>query len=251
MDNVREILSAAETGNISKIKECISSGNINVVDEEGSTPLIYAAANGAEKVVRLLLQEGRVNIDQQNHYGWTALLQASCYGHHEVVYTLLQKKANIDLCNKWGVTPLVAAAQGGFTTVVKVLLERKAQVTRTDEVSAITPLMAAAQCGNEDIIKLLLDHGGNPNTRLKTISWTALMFATLNNHAHVVRELIDNGAMTELRDVNNKRAVDLATSLGLSAIVKLLSGDISGISECPFQLVTPSICIHINYIKSI
>ena len=91
MDQSRKILSAASTGDVEAMKGLVSSSApINTcTDEEGSTPLMYAAANGHEKLVRLLLQVDGIDVDQKNCYGWTALLQASCYGHHEVNQLLL------------------------------------------------------------------------------------------------------------------------------------------------------------------
>ena len=227
MDHVREVLDAAQNGDLEAIRQYIAAKSINVVDEEGSTPLMYAAANDKENVVRVLLGSG-VDVDQQNLYGWTALLQASCYGHHEVVYTLLQHHANINLCNSWVTSPLVAAAQGGFSTVVQVLLEKGAEVMSGDEVLSPTPLMVAAQCGHESIVSQLLSHGSNVNARLQAIGWTPLMLAARNNHLGVVQVLLRHGGMREMRDVNNKRAIDIASSLGHKSIVNHLSEDLSG-----------------------
>lgn len=56
----------------------------------------------------------------QNLYGWTALMQAACYGHLTCVMLLVQYKADVKLCNNWGASALVGAAQGGFGTVVQV-----------------------------------------------------------------------------------------------------------------------------------
>ena len=51
------LLSAAEYGNDEAIRSIIDGGRVpDVSDEEGSTPLMYAAANGRESLVRLLLQ---------------------------------------------------------------------------------------------------------------------------------------------------------------------------------------------------
>ena len=240
MDHVREVITAAESGDHDMIKIYISSGRIDCIDEEGSTPLMYAAANGHEKVTRLLLQNG-VLVDQPNHYRWTALLQASCYGHHEVVYTLLQHGANINLGNSWGTTPLVAACQGGFLTVVQDLLDRGAGVNVEDEVTSITPLMAAAQCGSEAIVDKLLSRGSNVNSRLITTGWTALMLAALNNHVPVVRMLLSEGAVREIRDVNNFRAIDLATGLGHTDVVAVLSED--NLSELMIITACPSLSV--------
>ncbi len=61
-----------------------------------------------------------VDVNEQNVYGWTALMQAACYGHLPSVVLLLQNGANVNVRNSWGATALVGAAQGGFITVAQV-----------------------------------------------------------------------------------------------------------------------------------
>ncbi len=53
----KSVLCATEQGYKAELRDYISRGVVGVVDEEGSTPLMYAAANGREEVVRLLLDE--------------------------------------------------------------------------------------------------------------------------------------------------------------------------------------------------
>lgn len=53
----KSVLSAAEQGHKTDLRDYISRCVVGVVDEEGSTPLMYAAANGREEVVRLLLDD--------------------------------------------------------------------------------------------------------------------------------------------------------------------------------------------------
>ena len=67
-------------------------------------------------------------VDLQNRYGWTALMQASCYGHSGVVVLLLQRVADVQLCNNWKASSLVLASQGGHFGVVHTLLNHGAKV---------------------------------------------------------------------------------------------------------------------------
>lgn len=55
MDHMHAVLSAAERGDKKAMESYISEGKVNVSDEEGSTPLMYAAANGKEEIIRMLL----------------------------------------------------------------------------------------------------------------------------------------------------------------------------------------------------
>lgn len=64
--------------------------------------------------------QNNADVNSRNLYGWTALLQAACYGRLPCVMLLLQSGADATATNSWGVSPLVGAAQGGFPTIVQV-----------------------------------------------------------------------------------------------------------------------------------
>lgn len=86
-------------------------------------PLQCVAANGLEKE-----GEGPRYIDLQNRYGWTALMQAACYGHSSAVLLLLQRGAELELKNSWKVSALVLASQGGHFGVTHTLINQGAGV---------------------------------------------------------------------------------------------------------------------------
>lgn len=54
---VREVLAAAQQGDKKVLQEVIAKGKVGVVDEEATTPLMYAAASGREEVLRILLDK--------------------------------------------------------------------------------------------------------------------------------------------------------------------------------------------------
>lgn len=152
----KAILQAAGTGDRKTLLGFIAEGKVGVVDEDSNTPLMCAAASGREEILRMLLDaevriyqfyycnidppsqclaqnqletEGGVRyVDLQNRYGWTALMQACCYGHSGAVVLLLQKGANVQLCNNWKASSLVLASQGGHFGVVHTLLNHGAKV---------------------------------------------------------------------------------------------------------------------------
>jgi ankyrin repeat protein len=72
------------------------------------TPLMVAAEEGREAVVKLLLAEDEVNLDFKDDEGWGPLQFASFNGHVEVVKPLDAEGADITVADNDGWTPLHA-----------------------------------------------------------------------------------------------------------------------------------------------
>ena len=154
-------------GIVELVTELINSKGykINQQDCVGSTPLVWAAKNGHEEVVNLLLEQenadpDRPDIDDRTPLGWAAL-----NGHERVVKLLLEQE-NVDpnLQDKHHATPLGWAAISGHDRVVKLLLEQENIEPDRADINDRTPLGGAANKGHEGVVKLLLElENVNPN----------------------------------------------------------------------------------------
>jgi len=101
----------------------MDSYDINEGGHSGRTPLAWAAGNGHEGMVNILLLQAGVKPDKLDIYCDTPLLRASKRGHEEVVKRLLaREEINVNNPDQNGSTPLSLAAQGGYAGVVKSLL---------------------------------------------------------------------------------------------------------------------------------
>lgn len=161
--SVKRVLEAAKHGDKKTLQEVLAQKEIGVADEEGNTALMFAAANGQEEILRLLLDKevrprlaqlcgegcsylfilcaqslsvnslhqeskGLKYINLQNHYGWTALMQAASYGHLGSVVLLIQQGADLQVVNSWKASALVLASQGGHFGVVHTLINHGTKV---------------------------------------------------------------------------------------------------------------------------
>ena len=139
----------------------------------GRTPLSWAAGNGYEAMVKLLLEKGadletKASIDpdlKDSQSGRTPLSWAAGNGHEAMVKLLLETgKVDVESQDKNGRTPLSWATGNGHEAVVKLLLEKGAEL-ETKSSNGRTPLSWAAGNGHEAVAKLLLEKGAELETK--------------------------------------------------------------------------------------
>ena len=64
------------------------------------------------------------DVNEQNEYGYTALMLACQKGYKDIVELLLQNKANVNFLNpKNSWTSLITASSKGYADIVKLLLK--------------------------------------------------------------------------------------------------------------------------------
>ncbi|KAI1356915.1 hypothetical protein F5Y01DRAFT_301082 [Xylaria sp. FL0043] len=176
--------------------------NINETDSLGCTPLSYAAEEGHEAIVKLLL-EAKANPNLQNKFA----------------------EANPNLQDQFDQTPLSYAAEKGHEAIVKLLLEAKANPNLQNELGRTplsrTPLLYAITKEHEAIVKLLLAAGANPDLQDK---WgeTPLSAAANNGLEAMVKLLLAAGANPNLQDKDGRTPLSRATERGHEVIVRLL-----------------------------
>jgi len=159
--------------------------DINGIDYIGSAPLVWAAKNGYEGVVRILLGRDNISPDRPDEYGETPLCWATSNGHEGVVEILLGRDdVNPDQPDKYGRTPLWCAAKGGHEEVVKILLGRDVNPNQPDKYGR-TPLWCAAWNGHEGVVKLLLGRDEASPGKPDIYSQVPLLCAAANGHTGV------------------------------------------------------------------
>ncbi|OJJ70221.1 hypothetical protein ASPBRDRAFT_56939 [Aspergillus brasiliensis CBS 101740] len=126
---------------------------------ESTSPLLIASCLGLIGVLLLATEEVNVNL-QDPRYGRSPLAWAAGQGHEGVVKLLLATgKVDVDSRSTRGHTPLSWVAWEGHETVVNILLATGEVDVNSKDLDGRTPLSWAAENGNEAVIKLLIARG--------------------------------------------------------------------------------------------
>ena len=192
--------------------------------KKGQTPLWNASRNGHEGVVRILLEREKVNPDKSDNDCRTPLWCAAWNGHGEVVKTLLERDGiNPDNPNKDGLTPLWCAAYNGHEGVAKMLLEQAEVNPERKDNDGRTPLQCAADNGHVEVVKLLLERGEiNPDSP-DNESVTPLWCAAYNGHSGLVKMILERSKVNPDMSHNNGRTpLCCAAQNGHAGVVKIL-----------------------------
>jgi uncharacterized protein len=133
----------------------------NARDERGHVALVLAMQVGSPTAAEALLRHPRLDVEQANSAGETALMMAALHGREDWVRRLIEQGAQV---NRSGWTPLHYAASGPATGLVALLLDRGAEIEAASP-NGTTPLMMAAGYGSEDAATLLLQRGADLSRR--------------------------------------------------------------------------------------
>ena len=145
------LIEACEKGYYDIVEYLVESGaNVDIINMDGATPLGAALENGHTDIAEYLLDKG-VNINK-------VLLRACRRGYIKVVEVLLEQyKANIETVNKIGDTPLIVACKYKKIDIVKYLLEKERDVSKENKYGE-TALTVAKKKGYKEIIRLIELH---------------------------------------------------------------------------------------------
>jgi len=234
--------------------------NPNRPDVGGQTPLSWAAENGHDAVVKVLLGWGDVSPNRPNIHGQTPLFLATKNGHngvvklllgwedisprvssggsqkvsswavrnwcHEVVKPLLEPKdVNPNRPKYDSQTLLFWAARNGRDGAVELLIERKEVDPDRPDKDGQTPLSYAAENGQGGVVKVLLEQEDvNPN-RSDNYGETPLSLSSRNGHDSVVKLLLEReDIIPDIPVTRGQKPLSLAACSGHDGVVKLLLG---------------------------
>lgn len=201
--NLLTLWRAAQVGHTLSVKTRLAAG-IDPNQAERSYPIVYAAENGHEEIVDLLMAHEKFDVTsldiaiyratESKHSKIVAkmqqrkdmklqlaqeLLKAAGQGEEKQVELVLKQvekfSVDIDTQSKWGKTALYLASAKGHLRIVELLLSAKADIEKADQ-EGRTPLMEAAWTNHLPVVQRLIAEGAKINA-VRHDGWNALINA--------------------------------------------------------------------------
>jgi uncharacterized protein len=228
-------------GNREAVLAAITSPDIdlNAVEPDGSTALLWATYKVDHELVRALLKAGaKANVT--NHFGSSPLTEAVKLGDVDLVRMLLDARADPNSANQDNQTALMLASSIGSLKIAELLTAKGANVNAVESFRGQTALMWAAAENHPDVVDLLLAHHADVKVRAKYDDWprqmtsepraqfrqtgglTALLYATRSGCYRCAVAIVKAGAdvnqpnpdgITPLINAIDNRSYDIAMFL--------------------------------------
>lgn len=143
----RPVAAAAVADAADTVRRLLADGHPpDDAQEDGITPVMWAARHGAIHAMAALLDSGADPNAHDKRNGWTPLLHAVHKQQPQAVRLLLERGADANSAAPGGITPLLMAADDPDPSTVEALLEYGAN-PRTEGPGGATPLTQAVSGG--------------------------------------------------------------------------------------------------------
>ena len=187
---------------------CEAGANTEIQTDLKSTPLCIAAMYGHSETVAELLKQN-ANPNTRNNHGWSPIHYAAAVNADKMVRQIGQVDgADMDLKTNEGNTPLILAITHGARVAANIMVEAGADVN-VKEPEGWSALHFAVDQDDLEVIETLSDGGADVNAMCNECK-TPLMLAVMKASARAVQALLGALADPNLKDRHGWSALHMA-----------------------------------------
>jgi ankyrin repeat protein len=187
---------ASKFGKEKVVKYLLSNPEVKVnqPDEEGYPPLHLAAINGQSKVSKLLLDHPDIDVNSRNKEGYLALTSAYQSKSLNTLRVFCEHdRVNLNSVEKDGGILLHHICQEGNDSALSVAIESDyVDINKPEIHLGATPLYVAADSGHANCVSALLFNSKLQPDKEANTGWSPLHIACANGHLSVVQMLTND-----------------------------------------------------------
>lgn len=188
-----QLIEAVKGRDISDVRALLKKRvDVNQSEMDGTTALQWAAHWDDVEITKLLIKSG-ADTNLANDYGITPAYLACTNKSPGMIESLLKAGADASAALWTGETVLMNCARRGADNSVLQLVKSGAEINVHEKRNGQTALMWAATEGNSNIVKTLIEHGADISKKTKN-GFTPLLFAARSGDVETTRVLLDAGA---------------------------------------------------------
>lgn len=191
MEACENLKSAGKLDEANTIIESSCRLELDYANDDGNTPLHWAAYFGQVALAERLIRQG-ANVDVKNRLQATALHAATRYGRLDVARLLIREGADVNARGQFGHSPITLAATQNHVDIAKLLLNNGGMMQEQ------TLTLAASNEDGSEMVNTLLAFGADINNGDEQGN-TALMTACLCGNELVVKTITDSPDENTLR----------------------------------------------------
>ncbi len=184
-----------------------NSGNVDVQDDYGSTPLHWAVMNQQWSFAGELVDAG-ADLNIQNYGGETPLFllgsKDPCLLYENVFHALVSVGARLDFLMGNGDTILAPVLRQDNVEIMQYLLEQGLSFVNIDDKQrGITLVHRAAKYNSVNVLSALLTEDPSLIDTVSDDLQTPLHYAVMGNALNTMKLLMENGAVLDQHDLYN------------------------------------------------
>ncbi|RMJ07385.1 hypothetical protein CDV36_013001 [Fusarium kuroshium] len=219
------LIHAVKTGQAETVRALLdrepNPANVNLPDFElGKSPLRWAFEYKRSAIVRHLVRAGS-NLNEENHDGWTPLIEAVKNQDQDLVWLMLREGAHRDAIDGQGWSALHHAVKNKSSDITWLLITHGARgITQNEHVPTLLEVALAAD--DLPVAWLLYAHGASIDAVDKS-GMTVLHKACIEGNLSHVKFLLDMGSKFNTKDLSGSTPLHYSVLQGREEVVDFLA----------------------------
>ncbi len=214
---------AITSGHLNVVRFLISETDNLYHPKEVVFPLHLACYSGHKHIVEFLIEEHGADLTQIDQQGMSPLHYAACSGQCDVVRCLIEYKADLYSGLKGVGTPLHSAVSAGKLNVVQYFVNELNVSPNVSDYIGFTPLHCACSNGDTKIIQFFIENKDCDLSSRNINKNPPLMLAVHNGHLKAVDLMVKTKRCDLLmKDHNDNNMLHVAAQNGHLDIVKYI-----------------------------